>query len=1283
MDKIFVSIFDFFSRNKLVMWIVLSISTILFAFAALKVKYVEDINTFFPDDKDFSLIYDCLSVKDRFVVMFSSNSQDPQEEDLDRMIEAAKQFSVLVGSDEKFSDDAVLSVQVNDTLIGKYTSFIYDNLPIFLDDSDFDRLDTLLNDKNIELKMGQNYNALISPIGNYISDFIYKDPLSIGTSNLQKLQSLGNNFNYEIIDNYIFSKDRGTLLCTIQPTHLLSNKENRHIIDVIESSLKVVNKGDLSVNGEYFGIPAIAEYNAKQIKKDSLFTLNVAIIIVLIFITLAFRNRYSVFLVITPVIYGALFSLAFIYLFVGEISLIAVGSGSVIFGIALSYSLHVLSHTNHSTDIRQLIKELSYPLTVGSFTTIGAFAGLLFTNSKLLQDFGLFSSLTLVGTTLFSLIFLPHFLTVTKGTEKRGKLLMFVEKLSDLHLDTYRPLVWAIIVISVVLGTLFGKVGFDSDMMKLNYDEPNLKMAEDRLNSFTKGDSLKSSVMFIAYSENIDEAIVNYSNLCRSLDSLEDKGWIESYSAVNDFLISDSLQSYRLERWNTLIDKYGGEQIYKKIDQIGLKLGFDEGAFSDFEKVINKKYTKLLYNSDGQYSDLLNNWVSGTNSMNALIAQVNLSESDKNYLYSTINSQNGVIIADKAFFAGKMVEDVSNDFYFILYISGILIFIALMFSYGRIELTLISFLPMFLSWLIIIGVMNILGIDFNIVTIILSTFIFGIGDDFSIFIMDGLLKEYKDRSKVLAHHKTAIFFSSFAIIVGMGALIFAKHPAMHSLGQISLLGIIVVVFVAFIVPPYIFRVLITSQTSKGGFPFTILSLFYTIYAFSLFLLGCYIIQFAILLSFLLPISMKRRKSIIHSFTSWSCRSFLKMMLLNKEIYINETGETFETPAVVIVNHQSYIDTLKLLVLNKKFIMVTNSWVWNSPVLGRIVRFLDFYYVGEGFDVIPQSLIDKVNDGYSVVVFPEGTRSPSCNIQRFHKGAFFLAERLKLDIVPIILYGPGLVSSKKQPFYIKKGLIVSKILGRIPYGSDKYGTTYQEKTKSISAFFKKEYISLYDQFNRTSNPFCRDAIIKNYIYKGPVLEWYMRVKMKLEGWYDRYDRVLPRDGFIVDLGCGYGAMSYMLYILSNRRRIVGVDYDQEKIAVANNCFSKCEDIEFLYGDIRTFQIPFADGFIISDVLHYIDQDSQIAVIERCINHLNRDGVVVIRDGDTSIVNKHSVTERTEKWSTKIIKFNKTDGPLCFLSRGMIYSIAQKNSMSVDVIEGTTTSNTLFILKHINV
>ncbi len=85
------------------------------------------------------------------------------------------------------------------------------------------------------------------------------------------------------------------------------------------------------------------------------------------------------------------------------------------------------------------------------------------------------------------------------------------------------------------------------------------------------------------------------------------------------------------------------------------------------------------------------------------------------------------------------------------------------------------------------------GLQFNIVNIILSALIFGLGDDYSLFIMDGLLQEYKTGKKNLSSYKSSIVLSAITTLAGLGVLIFAKHPALRSIALISITGILSVV----------------------------------------------------------------------------------------------------------------------------------------------------------------------------------------------------------------------------------------------------------------------------------------------------------------------------------------------------------------------------------------------------------------------------------------------------------------------------------------------------------
>ena len=112
---------------------------------------------------------------------------------------------------------------------------------------------------------------------------------------------------------------------------------------------------------------------------------------------------------------------------------------------------------------------------------------------------------------------------------------------------------------------------------------------------------------------------------------------------------------------------------------------------------------------------------------------------------------------------------------------------------------------MAISWIWILGIMAILGIKFNIVNIILATFIFGQGDDYTIFMTEGCISEYVHGKPLLASYKRSIILSALIMFIGIGTLIFARHPALHSLAEVTIIGMFSVVLMAYLVPPLLFK----------------------------------------------------------------------------------------------------------------------------------------------------------------------------------------------------------------------------------------------------------------------------------------------------------------------------------------------------------------------------------------------------------------------------------------------------------------------------------------------
>ena len=1268
MYNIFVHIYDWFEKRRILLYLLLIFTIGISAFYASQIKLQENISSFFDngDNKESNILKN-FKLKDRILIMVSGT--DPDE----MIVTAASVTDSVQTLIEKGLVNSI-TTGVNQEIINNSSNFIYKYLPIFLENEDYQRIEKELTDSCIQQSIERYYSMLTSPSGFVVNDILCKDPLNIGTHLLKKFERFGADFEYEIYDDHIFNKDMSILYMYLEPKNGMANTgDNEILVKNLEQICKQFSNNETKV--ECIGGPIVAVGNARQIKDDTTLTLILALLLIIPLLYLSFRNKLSLLYIILPPLFGALLALAIIAVTKNSISIIALGAGTVVFGISLSYSIHIISHNNHIKDAREIIQDLAYPLTVGCFTTIGAFVALMFTKSSLLQDMGLFASLTLIGTTLFSLVFLPHFLKYNNHN-KESRLLKKIEKYNSYSFEKNKLLIISIALITIICLFHFDKVEFDSDMSSINFETPAIQEAEKKAVSILEGES--QQIYIVTSGSNQHDVIRSYTQLHELYDTLKKESKIKKYIDVKDFIVADEVQKTRIIQWIQFW-KNRTEDSMHKIVRAGKTYGFKENAFDEFKKTLSQPYDICNYSFDSCGQSVLNDWIDKSSTNLTLISKISISQENKDEVYKQINNIDNTTIIDRAYFSSKMIINTSNDFNFILLVTSCLVFFTLLITYGRIELALLTFLPMCISWVIILGIMSILNIKFNIVNIILATFIFGIGDDFSIFTIDGLLSKYKNGSKVFEAHKSAIFFSALTTIIGMGVLVFAKHPALHSIAAISVLGLCIVVIVSYTVQPFLFNLLILKPTQRGGQPYTILSCINTIYAFLYFTLGCFILNVAYILLKFIFLRSRQKQVIFHYLIYYFVKIFLKSMYMINIHYPNIKNINFNKPSVIIANHQSFVDILLLLSLSPKIVMVTKGWVWKSPIFGRIVQYAGFYTIEEGYEHLVDSLSSLVKEGYSIVVFPEGTRSEDCEIKRFHKGAFYLAEKLQLDITPLVIYGTGLISSKKQPFYIKNGEIIVKTISDSKGQEIIKNRTYQEKTKYYKALFQYEYDILKEQNNRATNKYYRKLLIKNYIYKGPVLEWYMRIKCKMDGYYNFWDKKLPRNAQIIDIGCGYGQLCFMLGLLSPKRNITGIDYDSDKVEIANHCFLVSENIYFRQGDMQDIILPESDVFIFNDSLHYVNTSCQKRILSHCISKLNPNGVILIREGDSSKKSEHKTIINSEIWSTRIIKFNKTEGPLNFIPSDWIKQFAQNNNLNLKIEQcDRKTSQTIYII-----
>jgi 1-acyl-sn-glycerol-3-phosphate acyltransferase len=763
------------------------------------------------------------------------------------------------------------------------------------------------------------------------------------------------------------------------------------------------------------------------------------------------------------------------------------------------------------------------------------------------------------------------------------------------------------------------------------------------------------------------------------IDSLKYRKLVNKSSGVSSLLISDSLQMKRIAEWKTFWTRDRKNELLNLLRQAGKELHFKPDAFDAFANYLNQEFLPVSKDTMADIrTEMLGDYISPSNGRSSVVSVLRVNPENKNAVYKAFESIPDISILDRQYLTNQFVNLINADFTKIALLTSIMVFSVLLLTYGRIELTMVSFIPMFIAWIWILGIMALAGIKFNIINIILSALIFGLGDDYSLFIMDGLLQEYKTGRKNLSSFKSSIILSAITTLAGLGVLIFAKHPALRSIAIISIIGMLCVVFIAQTLIPFLFSLLITNRVSHKKFPWTFFSYSKSIFSYIYFSFGALLLTIsgAILIR-LNPFDKEKGKLIYHRFLSFYAWSVMYIMGNVKKKVLNPHEEDFSKPCVVICNHSSFLDILLTAMLNPKLILLTNRWVWNSPIFGEVVKLGDYYPVQQGIENSIELLKDRIDHGYSVVVFPEGTRSENGQIKRFHKGAFFLAEKLNLDILPIMIHGSG-YGITKGDFLLKDAYITLKFLPRITPQDDYYGDGYTARAKGIGHYFRAEFEKF--RIQQEQPRFFREQLLYNFIYKGPVVEWYCRIKLRLERNYLPFHQIVPMQGHILDLGCGYGFMTYMLRFTGRGRVLTAVDYDEEKISVARHCFSWDTGIDFVCSDISTFTMGRYDAIIISDTLHYLPPNEQDMLIRKSIDHLSENGMLIIREGNKEYSRQHRRTALSEFFSTRLTGFNKTGSEgLHFISGSTIEGIAKNNNLTYRVIKDSAiTSNMIFIL-----
>jgi len=397
MGKWFFRTFQFLQKNRIGSALLLLLVLFGLVFLVSKIRFEEDISKLIPineDAQELQKVLKTVNFTDKIIV----NIQRSDSSEIEDLTEYASEF---IDSLQANSKDYIKNIRgkVNEDDLQRTMDFVYENLPLFLEREDYKTIAEKLQKDSIAARTEANYRTLISPSGIVSKEIILKDPLGLSFIALKKLRQLGVTDDFVLKDGFLVSKDEKNILLFITPkfgsSETADNSRFAEQLYALQNSLDKKFAG--KVKGEYFGAALIAVANAKQIKSDIQFTVGIAMTLLILIFIFFYRKLYVPIILFVPTIFGGLMAVALLYLIRGEISAISLGIGSVLLGVTLDYSLHILTHIRNNETTESLYKDVTEPILMSSLTTSLAFLCLLFLDSQALQDLGIFAAVSVLG----------------------------------------------------------------------------------------------------------------------------------------------------------------------------------------------------------------------------------------------------------------------------------------------------------------------------------------------------------------------------------------------------------------------------------------------------------------------------------------------------------------------------------------------------------------------------------------------------------------------------------------------------------------------------------------------------------------------------------------------------------------------------------------------------------------------------------------------------------------------------------------------------------------------
>jgi len=668
---------------------------------------------------------------------------------------------------------------------GKNQGFFSKNRLLYMDLTDLDTIFVRL-DRHIDW---QKYKR--SPF--YAPFLDDEEEEQLDFSDLERKYSKYASNESSVANNYHLTTEKNGAVLRLYPAGLTTDVEfSQALLDSIDSIIARLDPKRFhpSIEYTYKGSFKNSARQVKIIMKDLKSTASYSIVGVLLLISLYFRQVLASFFVALPLLMGLSWTFGITYLVIGSLNMITVGLFAILFGLGIDFGIHIFARYREARrrgmDIEPALTETvvhtGSALTTTAVTTSVAFYSLLVTDFKGFYEFGFIVGTGILFSLVAMLLVCPAFIILTE----RLHLIRLQEKAVPRHL--LRRGRYPLPRLTLVLGLLATVYSLSHiDKLEFEYDFSKLKpKPENDVNPGSLPENLKEERSpAIVLTESYDEAQEVVETVKRIKTSKGDSSAIRSVKSVYSALpqrqpeklkVIDAIKRLLDDSENLLDDAQ-----HARVDSLSEFLEVRELTMQDLPEDITNQFKS----KEGEILNFvaIHSSVPLKDGRNAIRFAEEIREihtpSGKTYYASSSH----VIIAE-------MLKVMLDDSVVAVVLTLLVVTIVLFIDLRNPIHTLLVLTPLLTALVWVTGFMYVFDIKLNLYNMVAFPTIIGMGIDNGVHIFHRYRESGKGSLRlVLRTTGIALLATSLTTMVGFSGLVPAHHPALTSIGILSLMGL--------------------------------------------------------------------------------------------------------------------------------------------------------------------------------------------------------------------------------------------------------------------------------------------------------------------------------------------------------------------------------------------------------------------------------------------------------------------------------------------------------------